>query len=252
LRGEPASPTDAGQSSPRRAFARGLLLFFSVPSAVLLATALGFGALARDAGLTLGHAAFLAVSMNALPNQVVLADQLARNETLAAAALAVTLAAARLLPMAATLFPLVRTERPRRLLELLVAHFIAITTWIEGNRRLPDLPRELRLSHYLGMGVAISTAMVLGTVTGYGLAVGVPIVVMSALLFLTPLYFVLSLFATSRRRVDISAIVLGGVLGSVFFLLLPGLDLLATGLVAGTLAFAVGRARRAAPLPSQE
>ena len=49
-------------------------------------------------------------------------------------------------------------------LELLVAHFIAITTWIEGNRRLPELPRELRLPHYLGMGVAISTAMVLGTV----------------------------------------------------------------------------------------
>ena len=223
-----------------------------MPAAVLFATALGFGALARDGGFTLGHAVFLAVSMNALPNQVVLVDQLARNETLAAAALAVTLAAVRLLPMTATLMPLVRHERPRLLLELLAAHFIAITTWIEGNRRLPSLPPEFRLAHYLGMGVAISSSMVLGTATGYGLAAGVPAVVAGALLFLTPLYFVLSLLATSRTRTDYTAVVLGGALGPAFYLLVPGLDLLATGLTAGTVAFVWGRGARLTPLPPRE
>ena len=64
-----------------------------MPAAVLFSTALGFGALARDGGFTLTQAVFLAATMNALnalPNQVILVDQLARNETLAAAALAVT------------------------------------------------------------------------------------------------------------------------------------------------------------------
>ena len=236
--------------SPWFAFARGLLIFFSVPAAVLFSTALGFGALARDGGFTLAQAIFLAATMNALPNQVILVDQLARNETLAAAALAVTLAAMRLLPMTATLIPMVRGERPRRVLELCAAHFIAITTWIEGNRRLPGLAPGLRLPHYLGIGVAISAAMVLGTATGYALAVGLPAVVTGALLFLTPLYFVLSLLATSRSATDFSAILLGCGLGPLFFLLLPGLDLLATGLIAGTLAFIWGRRRRSWSLPS--
>jgi predicted branched-subunit amino acid permease len=222
-------------------FARGLLVFFSVPAAVLFCTALGFGALARDGGFTLGHAIFLAATVNALPNQVVLVDQLARSETLATAALAVTLTAMRLLPMTATLMPMVRADRPRRGLELLAAHFAAITTWIEANRRLPGFAPGLRLAHYLGIGVAISASMVLGTASGFLLAAGVPATLAAALLFLTPLYFVLSLVATSRSAVDFAAIVLGCTLGPIFFLLLPGLDLLVTGLVAGTIAFLWGR-----------
>jgi predicted branched-subunit amino acid permease len=227
-----------------QAVARGLLAFVSVPAAVLFATALGFGALARDGGFTLGHAVFLAATLNALPNQVVLVDQLARSETLAAAALAVTLTAMRLLPMTATLLPMVRAEKPRRPLALLAAHFVAISTWIEASRRLPGVAPELRVPHYLGIGVAISAAMVSGTATGYLLATGVPAGLAAALLFLTPLYFILSLLATSRSAVDLAAIVLGCSLGPVFFLLLPGLDLMVTGLVAGTLAFLWGRRRR--------
>jgi predicted branched-subunit amino acid permease len=235
------TPTEPASGSAWAAFARGLLCVVSVPAAVLFSTALGFGALARDGGFTLGHAVFLAATMNALPNQVVLVDQLARNETLAAAALAVTLTAVRLLPMTVTLIPLVRGERPRRLLEICAAHFIAITTWIEANRRLPGLAPRLRLPHYLGIGVAISTSMVLGTTTGYVLVAGVPAVVTGALLFLTPLYFILSLLATSRTSIDLAAILLGCALGPVFYLLLPGIDLLATGLIAGTLAYVWGR-----------
>jgi predicted branched-subunit amino acid permease len=227
-----------------RAFAHGLLAFFSVPAAVLFATALGFGALARDGGFTLGHAVFLAATVNALPNQVVLVDQLARSETLAAAGFAVTLTAMRLLPMTATLMPMVRAEKPRRPLGLLAAHFVAISTWIEASRRLPGVAPELRLPYYLGIGVAISASMVSGTASGYLLATGVPAGLAAALLFLTPLYFILSLVATSRSAVDLAAILLGCMLGPAFFLLLPGLDLMVTGLVAGTLAFLWGRRRR--------
>jgi len=223
------------------AFARGLLLVLSVPAAVLFATALGFGALARDGGFTAGHAAFMSVGMFALPNQVVLVDQLARHETLAAAALAVTLAAFRLLPMTVTLAPLFRGSRPRWPLELLATHFIAITTWIEANRRLPQLPPDLRLPYHLGSGVAIAAMMLLGTLAGYLLVGGVPAIVAAALLFMNPLYFILSLVATSRSRMDIAAIVAGCALAPVLYALAPGFDLLATGIIGGTLAYLWGR-----------
>jgi len=231
-----STPATAARS-PRAAFARGLGVAVSVPAAVLFGTALGFGALARDGGFTLAQAAFTTVIMLALPNQVVLVDQFARGETVAAAALAVALAAMRLLPMTVTLVPLVQGERRRPLLELLAVHFVAITTWIEANRRLPSVAPPLRLAQHLGLGTAITAVMLLGTLGGYLLAGSVPPVVAAALLFMTPLYFLLSLLATSQARMDLAAIALGCGLAPVLYVLAPGFDLLATGLLGGTLAF---------------
>ena len=231
------------RTTPARAFLLGLRAAYSVAAFVLFATALGFGALARDTGFTLGHTAFLSLTMFALPNQVVLIDQLARGASLASAALAVTLAAVRLFPMVATIMPTLRGSTRRPLLEVLAAHFVAVTTWIEGARRLPAMPEDVRLHHHLGIGVAVCFMMVLGSVTGYLLSVGMPPVVSAALVFTTPLYFILSLVATAKARLDMAAIILGCGLAPLFYLIVPGPDLLATGLVGGTLAFLWGTAR---------
>jgi predicted branched-subunit amino acid permease len=225
------------------AFADGLKAAVSVPAGVLFATALGFGALARDGGFTLGHTAFMTLTMFALPNQVVLVDQLARSEAAAVAAFAVALAAVRLFPMTATIVPMFRGSRRRPWLEFAAAHFVAITTWIEAIRRLPQLPADLRLPYQLGLGVSIAAVMLAGALGGFALAGRVPAGIAAALLFLTPLYFLLSLIATSRSRMDLGATAAGCVLAPAFFAFLPGLDLLATGLAGGTLAFLVGRRR---------
>src|SRR5262245_27307719 len=117
--------SDPGQRSQIGAFARGLSLVVSVPAALLFAAGIGFGALARDGGFSIAHTAFITGGMFALPNQVVLVDQLARDETLLAAAFAVALAALRLLPMTVTIVPLLKGERPRPALEAVAVHFIA-------------------------------------------------------------------------------------------------------------------------------
>jgi predicted branched-subunit amino acid permease len=229
--------------SPAGAFARGLLVAVSVPAGVLFATALGFGALARDGGFSVGHTAFMSLTMFALPNQVILVDQLARNEGVAVAAFAVALAAMRLFPMTATVVPLFRGSRRRPWLELAAAHFVAITTWIEANRRLASFEADLRLPYQLGLGLAISAVMLLGALAGYSLAGTVPPHVSAVLLFLTPLYFVLSLMATSRSRMDVAAIAAGCALAPILYVVAPGFDLLSTGLLGGTVAFLVGNAR---------
>jgi predicted branched-subunit amino acid permease len=226
------------------AFLRGLSLVVSVPSTLLFAAGIGFGALARDGGLSIAHTAFITGGMFALPNQVVLVDQLARNETLLAAAFAVALAALRLLPMAVTIVPLLKGGRPRPMLEAVAVHFIAVTPWVEGQRRLPSVPPELRLAVYLGLGLAFWAAMIAGTMAGYTLSGSVPTAVSATLLFLTPIYFLLSLLATARVRMDRLAVGLGCALAPMLYLLVPGFDLLATGLIGGTLAFLL-RGRRA-------
>jgi predicted branched-subunit amino acid permease len=225
------------------AFARAFRMAVSVPAVLLFSAGIGFGALARDGGFSIAHTAFITATMFALPNQVVLVDQLARNETLLAAAVAVALAALRLLPMTVTVAPLLKGTRPRPVLVTLAAHFIAVTPWIEAQRRLPSLPPDLRLASHLGLGVAFWCAMLAGALSGYALSGSVPIAVSATLLFLTPVYFLLSLLATARVRMDLFAVGIGCALAPVFYVATPGFDLLATGLVGGTLAFLL-RGRR--------
>ncbi len=230
-------------ATPRDAFVRGVVVMLSTPGFVLFATSIGFGALARDLGLSFAHAVFLSSVFYALPAQVVLVDQLARGAALATAAFAVTLTAVRLLPMTVSLLPYIRDARGLRPVHLLAVHFMAITVWIEGNRRLPLLPERLRLAHFFGIGVAMFLSTGLGTITGHLLAASVPAILSAALLFMTPVYFLLSLASGARLRMDWMAIGIGICLGPLLFVLLPGPDLMLTGLLGGTAAYVFGRDR---------
>lgn len=236
-------PPSAAVWSRWQAFLRGLLFAFHVPGIVLCGTAMGYGALARDAGFELGQTLLISASFYALPAQVIFVDQMARGASLAAAAFAVTLTAVRLLPMTVSMMPYLRDPELPRCVVFPIVHFMAVTSWIEGNRVLPGLAVGLRVPHYAGIGFGMLGATLCGSVIGYMAAGVVPTEVAAALLFMTPLYFIMSLFGAMRDRADMAAIGLGCVLGPAFYLLVPGLDLLATGLVGGTIAFLIGRRR---------
>jgi predicted branched-subunit amino acid permease len=214
-----------------------------IPGLVLFSTSIGFGALAKDLGFSIGHTIFLSAVLYATPAQIVLVDQLARGAALTAAALAVSLTAIRLLPMVVTMMPYIRDERSPRWLQLLAVHFVAITAWVEGQRRLPLLPQPLRLSHFLGIGSGLASCAVGGSVAGFELAGLLPALLSATLLFMTPLYFLLSMMTTARLRADYVAIISGCILGPAIYLVAPGLDLLATGLIGGTAAYLAGRVR---------
>lgn len=239
-----SAPLWAQTAGGGTAFMRGMLVAAGTPGMILFATSLGFGALARDLGFTAGHALFLAASLYALPAQVVLIDQLGRGAALTAAAFAVTLTAVRLLPTTVTLMPYIRDPSRSRWWLLVAVHFIAITAWVEGLRRLPGLPAALRLPHFLGIGGGMITMTLSGTVVGHLLAGSLPPLAAAALLFMTPMYFLLSLTGNATSRADLMAVGLGIALGPLLFLAVPGFDLLVAGLVGGTIAYATGRRRR--------
>lgn len=202
----------------------------------------GFGALARDAGLTAGQAVFLTGSIFALPAQVALVDQIGRGAALTPAAIAVALTSIRLTPMTVVLMPYLRGSGLPRVLEYFAAHFIAVTAWVAGLQRLPNLAERVRLPYFLGMCTTLGAGVLLCTGVGYQMAASVPALIAGVLLFLTPIYFVLALIGASLgARADQAAIVLGCIFGPLFFLLAPGLDLMLTGLIAGTLAYGLGR-----------
>jgi predicted branched-subunit amino acid permease len=241
------APAWAAGATPAEAARRGFAAILTAPGFVLFTSSLGFGALARDLGFTLGHALFLAGSVYALPTQVLMVDQIARGAALATVAFAVTLTAIRLLPMTVSLMPYLRAEQPSRrgwIARLLLAHVIATSVWVESMRRLPRLPARLRLPHMAGIGIAMLTATVSGSAAGYLAAGQVSPMIAAGLLFMNPLYFLFSLAAGSSTRMDWFALVFGAALGPLLFRLVPGFDLMLTGLVGGTAAYLLTRGRR--------
>ncbi|MEO1794042.1 MAG: AzlC family ABC transporter permease [Pseudomonadota bacterium] len=219
----------------------------SAPGWVLFATSLGFGALARDSGLSIEMSLLLTAALYALPAQVVFVDQLARDAGLFAAAIAVMLTAIRLLPMTVSMVPFFRGDPGPGLLKIVAVHFVAITSWLEGQRRLPLLPPRLRLAHFIGIGSGMIAVTLLGTTLGFYAAASVPVSVSAALLLATPIYFLLSLVGVAREVGDSLAIALGLLAGPALFVVVPGLDLLATGVICGTIAFLIERRRKVRP-----
>lgn len=236
-----AASTWPATATRATAFLRGTRAGIGLPSMMLFTSSLGYGVFAKASGLSFGEAMFLPLTLQALPAQLVLADHAARNASIAAAALAVVLTAIRFLPMTVVLMPLLKGHGGPRWHELLAVHFVGVTQWLEGLRRLPHVPVPLRLAYYFGIGVSVSSGTLIGSALGYLMTGALPAWLIAALLFMTPLYFLLSLVETSRLPADRAALVLGCIGGPAMFLLTPGVDLLLTGLGAGTLGWLIGR-----------
>ena len=234
----PAWPVDATR---RVAAWRGARETPVVPAFVLFGTYVGFGALTSESGLSWLDTILMSIFVFALPGQVVLVDQMARGASILTATLAVTATAVRLLPMTVALLPMIRDRRVPKWMEVAVAYFVAVTMWVEAMRRAPGVPRHLRAAYVLGITAWLVAFTTVGGLIGFFLAARVPPVIAAALLFMTPIYFVLSMLGSTRSTAGAMPVLLGLVLGPLFHVLVPELDLVLTGLIGGSLSFLLAR-----------
>lgn len=226
--------------SPTAARRAGMRAAIGAPALVLGASYVGFGAFVHQSGLTLIQGLASTTTGWALPGQIALIEIFAVGGSILAAAIAVGLANARLLPMVVTLLPILRqgegAAKPR-LIHYLSAHFIALTGWAVAMQRAPDMPPDQRLPFFLGFTSVIWSTTVFATALGYFLVGILPAPVTLGLVFLNPLYFMLLFTADLMRKERGLALILGAILGPLFHLVSPDWGLLATGLVGGSLAF---------------
>ncbi|MCC5977045.1 MAG: AzlC family ABC transporter permease [Salinarimonas sp.] len=235
----------SGSSTHRSPVLRGIRDALVLPAWIVGFSLLGVGSLAQDVGFPFGVAVLSTLLMWAAPAQVILFGGVAGGTALPLLAVAVSLSSIRLLPMTVAMMPMLRRPGQSLLTQLFVAHYVAVTVWIESNRRMPTMPEEERFRYYLGF--ANACLLVATTMTGIGflLSAAVPLYLAAGLLFLTPLFFTIALIAGARTLIDQAALFIGAVLAPLFTLLVgPDFDLLATGLVGGTLAWLIGRRRR--------
>ena len=247
---EPAPHSPPNASDYRRWFFKGVVACVSIPALILMSAFVGFAGLAREAGITLPQAVFMVGVVWALPAKVVLIGAILAGSSLPAAAFAVALSSVRLTPMVVVLVPELRTEKTRPWVLYLLSQFVAVTSWVLAMERLREVPREMRTAWYAGLGGTLVGVNMLVVTVMYVVAGSLSPTLSAALLMLTPIYFLTSLWGSARESASHFAMIFGLVLGPVFHVLLPGFALLAAGVIGGVGAFLIHRLRKGKGAPS--
>jgi predicted branched-subunit amino acid permease len=215
----------------------------TVMTLVLFSTYLGIGGLAHDSHFSLGWTLVSTAFVWAGPAQIIVITTLGSGATIIQSAIAVTVSAIRLFPMVVSVLPMMRTPETKRRHLILVAHLTAVTLWVECFRFLPQVPRERRIAFVHGLGFGLLCVCLVANTIGYTLAANLSPVLSAGILMLTPLAFLFSTASNCRELADVVALVLGLALFPLAALLNSGVDILISGVAAGTIAYGVHRWR---------
>lgn len=235
---------DRDGSPSRHWFLLGVRGIFTLPAAILMLSFVGFAAFTAEAGVPAGQVMFMTGMVWALPAKVILVGTMLSGAHVVTAFVAVSLSSVRLMPMVAALVPEIRTARTPTWLLLLLSHFVAITAWVFAMERVRDIPREGRVAFFAGFGITLTCANILLVGLVYGIVSEFPPILSGCLFFLTPVYFLTSIWISARHRVIYWALGIGLAAGALFHWIAPEFDILLAGIVGGTLAWGLERQLR--------
>lgn len=222
-------------------FLLGVRGIFSIPALVLMSAFVGFCSFAYESGMPMAQVVFMTATVWALPAQLILIGAMIAGSSLPAAAIAVCLSSMRLMPLTASLVPDLKSKSTSTWVLLLLSHFVAVTTWVYTMQRFRDVPRDMRATFFAGFAMTMTTVNTVSVAILYDVISNLPAMMAGALYFLTPVYFITSIWTSARGREVYYAMVLGLVLAPVFHAFYPGYAILYAGLTGGLIAFAMQR-----------
>ena len=217
----------------------------SLPAFILLFTMMGFGSLAQGSGFGADMATIATLLIWGLPGQLAMVELTATGQGVIAIVVACSLANARFLPMVVSFVPPLSRGRAGLAGMSLDAQLLSINSWAMCLREFPGIEPEFRHRYYITFASCILLAAVIGTLAGYHGAVLLPAAIVLGLIFVSPLFFALVL-SSVQESAQRWSMLLGCASIPVTHALLPSVDLLLTGLVGGSVGFAIGRVRRPA------
>ena len=234
--GKTVTPVEGDRAVIRKALFDAL----SLPAFILLFTMMGYGSLARSAGFGVDMAALGTLLIWGLPGQLAMVELTATGQNILAIVFACSLANARFFPMVMSFIPAMARSRAAMPKLMVDAQLLSINSWAMCLREFPNVEPAFRHLYYVTFASSIMFAAVVGTVLGYYGAVLLPAVIVLGLIFVSPLFFALVLSAVKGRAERLS-LVLGCAIVPVAHALFPAVDLLITGVVGGSLGFAIAR-----------
>lgn len=214
-----------------------------MPSAVLIAGFVGFGALAAAQAIPLPIAVASTAVIWALPGQLIFVEMHTLGAPVVATVIAVMLSSARFLPMTMMLMPEVRDPAHKPWKYYVAAQLLSLSGWTMAVVRFPEMPRERRLPWLYGFTLVLMAVSALSTAAGYLGADRLPPLVRLGLVFMVPMYYLLILTGAVRERVAALGLACGAVAGPLAYVVSPEWSVPLGGIAGGTVAYALLRKR---------
>jgi predicted branched-subunit amino acid permease len=154
--------------------------------------------------------------------------------------LAVWLVNARLYPMTVSLMPLLMHESQPRWKYYLSCHFIAVSAWLIMKSNHETIEKENRIDFWIGIGTATWSVAIIGTIIGFIASDYLNKDMMIGLAIVNPVYFMCMMVGAMKTIQVTLSVILGAILGPLFFFITPEWSILFGGFTAGTIAYLVG------------
>ena len=210
------------------------------PAIALGCCFVAIGALLKNLGFNIQESIFSTLLIYALPGSLVMAESLLVSASLLNIFLAVWLVNARLYPMTVSLMPLLTHKSQPRWKYYLSCHFIAVSAWLIMKSRYQSVEKKHRIDFWIGIGTATWSVAILGTLIGFLSADFLNKDMMIGLAIVNPVYF-MCMMVGAMKTIQVSlSVILGAILGPLFFFISPEWSILYGGFSAGTIAFFIG------------
>ena len=210
------------------------------PAFALGASFIAIGALLKNIGFNLEQSIFSTFLTYALPGSLVMAESFLVGASLINIFLAVWLVNARLYPMTVSLIPLLIHKKQPRWKYYLSCHFIAVSAWLIMKSKYQTVEKKHRIDFWMGIGTGTWFIAITSTIIGFLISDYLNKDMMIGLAIVNPVYFT-CMMAGAMKNLQINlSIILGAVLGPLFFFISPEWSILYGGILAGTIAYFVG------------
>ncbi len=216
------------------------ILAHDSPAIALGCCFIAIGALLKNLGFNIQESIFSTMLTYALPGSLVMAESLLVGASLLNIFLAVWFVNARLYPMAVSLFPLMMHKNQPKWKYYFSCHFIAVSAWLIMKSNYKSIPKEQRIDYWIGIGSATWSVAVLGTFIGFYFSEFFNKEIMMGLAILNPIYFLCMMVGASKTIQITLSVLLGAILGPIFYFFSPEWSILLGGVAGGTAAYLIG------------
>jgi predicted branched-subunit amino acid permease len=210
------------------------------PAFALGASFIAIGALLKNIGFNLEQSIFSTFLTYALPGSLVMAESFLVGASLINIFLAVWLVNARLYPMTVSLMPLLIHKKQPRWKYYLSCHFIAVSAWLIMKNKYQTIEKKYRIDFWMGIGTGTWLIAITSTIIGFLISDYLNKDMMIGLAIVNPVYFTCMMVGAMKSLQINLSIILGAILGPLFFFVSPEWSVLYGGVLAGTIAYLVG------------
>ena len=210
------------------------------PAIALGCCFIAIGALLKNIGFNIQESIFSTMLIYALPGSLVMAESILVGASLVSIFIAVWFVNARLYPMAVSLFPLMMHDEQPKWKYYLSCHFIAVSAWLIMKSNYETIEKKDRVDFWIGIGSATWSVAVFSTIIGFYLSDYLNKDMLMGLAILNPIYFTCMMVGAMKTMQITLSVILGAVLGPIFYFFSPEWSILLGGLVAGSVAYFIG------------